>query len=190
MKKAFLIHGWDGNPENAWFPWLKSELESHGFSVSAPAMPHSDEPKIEEWVSALAKEVGECGDALYFVGHSIGCQAILRYIETMPGAAKIENVVLVAPWMKLDTTTLEEEGEEIRAIAEPWMQTPINFGKIKEHAKKVTAIFSDDDPYVSLAEREFFQENLDAKIITEHAKGHFDDFAEMKELPSVLEAIL
>ena len=27
MKRVFIIHGWEGHPENAWFPWLKKELE-------------------------------------------------------------------------------------------------------------------------------------------------------------------
>ena len=27
MKRVFIIHGWDGYPEEGWFPWLKEELE-------------------------------------------------------------------------------------------------------------------------------------------------------------------
>ena len=27
MKRAFIIHGWDGYPAEGWFPWLKRELE-------------------------------------------------------------------------------------------------------------------------------------------------------------------
>ena len=30
MKKVFIIHGWEGYPEEGWFPWLKKELESRG----------------------------------------------------------------------------------------------------------------------------------------------------------------
>jgi esterase/lipase len=36
MKKVFIIHGWDGYPEEGWFPWLKKELEKKGFSVFVP----------------------------------------------------------------------------------------------------------------------------------------------------------
>lgn len=190
MKKAFLIHGWDGYPENSWFPWLKQELKQKGFEVQVPAMPHPDEPKIEEWIPALSEIVGEPNGELYFIGHSVGCQAVLRYIETLSSAIKIKCVILVAPWMELDVTTLEEEGEGIREIAEPWMETPINFQKVKNQTEKIVAIFSDNDPYVALSQREIFKNKLNADIITEHEKGHFDDFEGMKELPSVLDVIL
>jgi hypothetical protein len=26
-KRVFIIHGWEGYPEEGWFPWLKKELE-------------------------------------------------------------------------------------------------------------------------------------------------------------------
>ena len=27
MKRAFIIHGWGGHPEERWYPWAKNELE-------------------------------------------------------------------------------------------------------------------------------------------------------------------
>ena len=33
-KRVFIAHGWDGYPEEGWFPWLKKELETKGFEVS------------------------------------------------------------------------------------------------------------------------------------------------------------
>jgi len=30
MKRVFIIHGWGGNPEEGWLPWLKKELEAKG----------------------------------------------------------------------------------------------------------------------------------------------------------------
>lgn len=189
MKRVILIHGWDGYPENAWFPWLASELKKRGFSAIAPAMPNPDEPKIEEWIPALAKEVGVPNSELCLVGHSVGCQAILRYLETLPVETRIAGIVLVAPWMELDTTTLEEEGEEVREIARPWMETPIDFAKVKTIAGKTTAILSDNDPYVSVSQGDIFKEKMGAEIIVESGKGHFDDFQGMKELPSALKAV-
>jgi len=34
-KRAFLIHGWAGSPDEGWRPWLKTELEKRGFRVFA-----------------------------------------------------------------------------------------------------------------------------------------------------------
>lgn len=64
-KRVFIIHGWDGYPEEAWFPWLKSQLEQAGFTVEVPAMPQPDEPTIEAWVPKLAEVVGEPTSVLF-----------------------------------------------------------------------------------------------------------------------------
>ncbi|MEK7553404.1 MAG: alpha/beta hydrolase [Patescibacteria group bacterium] len=73
-KRIFIIHSWDGYPEEGWFPWLKQELTEKGFRVQIPAMPEPAEPKIEAWVSHLAKVVGDVDENTFFVGHSIGCK--------------------------------------------------------------------------------------------------------------------
>ena len=48
--------------------------------------------------------------------------------------------------MRLDEETIKEEGQEIIEIAKPWMETPIDFEKVRSHTGKVVAVFSDDDP--------------------------------------------
>jgi hypothetical protein len=190
-KRVFIIHGWDGYPEEGWFPWLKKELEQRSFEVFVPAMPNSGEPKIKEWIPFLVEIVGEIDENTYFVGHSIGCQAVLRYIETLPGNVKIKGIVLVAPWMKLDNQTIEEEGEDVKRIAKLWTETPINFNKVKINTNKSVVIFSDKDKYVPLKEnRKIFETELNAKIIIEHNKGHFSGSDGVIELPSVLNSIL
>ncbi|MBI2582787.1 alpha/beta hydrolase, partial [Candidatus Azambacteria bacterium] len=66
--RVFIIHGWEGYPEEGWFPWLKRELESRGFEVRVPAMPDTAKPKIEAWISYLAELVGKPDENTYFVG--------------------------------------------------------------------------------------------------------------------------
>ena len=64
-----------------------------------------------------------------------------------------------------------EEGD--REIAKPWIETPLNLNKVKENSGKIIVIFSDNDSYVSLSNKEIFKEKLNAEIIIEHEKGHF-----------------
>ncbi|MBU4224161.1 alpha/beta hydrolase [Patescibacteria group bacterium] len=184
-KRVFIIHGWGGSPEDDWFPWLKKELEQKGFEVFAPAMPNTEEPKIEEWVSFLANLVGESDENTYFVGHSIGRQAIMRYMERFDGI-KVGGIVFVAGWFNL--ANLESEEEE--KIARPWVETPINLEKIKNSSKKIAAIFSDNDPVVPLNDNEIFKKELGAGIIVERNKGHFNASDGVIELPVALEKIL
>ncbi len=80
-KRIFIIHGWDGNPNEAWLGWLQDELKKKNIEVFAPQMPNTHKPKIKEWVSFLFDLVGEPDEQTFFIGHSIGCQTIMRYLE-------------------------------------------------------------------------------------------------------------
>lgn len=184
-KRIFIIHGWDGSPDNWWFPWLKNKLEAKGFSVTAPSMPEPETPKIGHWVSHLAKEVGTADENTYFVGHSIGCQTILRYVEQLPEGVEIGGIICVAGFFKLMGLETEEE----KVLAKPWLETPIDFEKIKSHTKNIVAVFSDDDQFVSLENKELFEKNLNAKAIVLNSKSHFDNES-VKEIPVVLEELL
>ncbi len=185
-KRAFIIHGWGGYPEEAWFPWLKQELESRGFEVQVPAMPDSDTPVIETWVSFLSKLIGDLDEKTYLIGHSIGCQAILRYLERLPENVRVAKAVFVAGWFTLQG--LETKDEE--RIAEPWLEQPINLEKVRAHIQENTAIFSDDDPFVPLIDKDIFSEKLQSKIVIEHAKGHLSTEHGITVLPSVLQAVI
>jgi len=183
-KRVFLIHGWEGYPENCWFPWLRKELENRGFQVFVPAMPNPEEPEIESWVNKLNNITKKLDDDTYFVGHSIGCQAIMRYLQTINN--NVGGIIFVAGWFNLPCLETKEE----KRIAKPWLEMPIDTERIKKLSKNIIAIFSDDDPDVPLSDSELFKSRLNAKIIIEHNKGHFSDDAGVKELPIVLKELL
>lgn len=183
-KRAVIIHGWGGHPGEAWFPWLKQELEKKGFSVEVPAMPDTEHPKIETWVPVLAKVVGTPDKDTYLIGHSIGCQTILRYLETID--AQIGGAVLIAGFF----VSLRGLSDDDKPIAKPWMEIPLDFEKIKKATKNITAIFSDNDPYVPLDNVKGFEEKLGAKTIVLKGKGHMGGDDNCLELPEALNAVL
>lgn len=187
MKRVFIIHGWDGNPELDFLPWLGKELEKKGFEVHIPAMPDSDNPRIKAWVSALKKAVGTPDENTYFVGHSIGCQTILRYLESLPKTAKVGGVLFVAGWFSLQNLETDEEKE----LAKLWLECPINLKLVSQKTKNMIAIFSDNDPFVPLAENEKIFRKFCRKIIVEKNKGHFTSREDnIIALPSALNAVL
>ena len=189
MKRVFIVHGWDGFPEEGWFPWLKKELEAKGFEVQVPAMPEADKPRIYNWIPELKKAVGTPDAETYFVGHSMGCQAIARYLEALPETVKVGGAVFVAGFFKR-LKDIEVE-EEVREIAKHWLETPLDLQIVRTHLPKSIAIFSDNDPFVTLDNQDDFREILGAEIIIEHEAGHFSGLGDgIKELPIVLEKIL
>lgn len=188
QKRVFIVHGWDGNPQEGWFPWLKKELESRGFFVIVPQLPKAEEPRIKNWVPALKEIVGTPDEQTYFVGHSMGCQTIARYLESLPDDVKVGGAVFVAGFFKRLTNI--ENDETTRSVVDEWLNTPLNFTKVKSHLKNSVAIFSDNDQYVPLDNQDYFINKLGSKIIIEHAKGHFSGSNHISELPSALESIL
>jgi hypothetical protein len=185
-KRAFIIHGWSMSPDDGWYPWLGRELKRDDFEVIIPKMPDTDNPKIEAWTNYMREKVGQCNENTFFVGHSIGCQAIMRYLEKLPEKEKAGGVVFVAPWLILSNI----EGQEERMTSSPWLNTPIDFEKVKSHAKKIICIFSDNDPYVPAENWEMFSKNLGAETITEKGQGHFTDDDGITELPAAAEELL
>ncbi len=185
MSRIFLIHGWTGGSDKDWFPWAKKQLEIKGYEVFVPDMPEPDYPKIKPWVEKLGDVVNKPRTDDIFIGHSIGCQAIERYLQTLPEEIKIDKVILIAPWIILANEALDDL-ENDNKIVEPWYNEPIDYEKIKKMAKW-TAVFSDNDPWVSFKDNyKVYKDKLGAKIILEKGKGHFTKEDGVGEFPSIL----
>jgi hypothetical protein len=184
-KRVFIVHGWGGSPKREWFPWAKAKLEKRGFEVHIPQMPDPNHPKIEPWIAHLKEEVGNPGENTILVGHSVGCQTILRYLQTLPEKQRVGKVIFIAGWERL---YLDDPAEA--SIAIPWLESPIDHETAKKRAASFTAVFSDNDPYVPFEENaNIFREKLGAKIILEKQMGHFNDDFGINEIPVLLELI-
>lgn len=188
-KRAVIVHGWDGFPEEGWFPYLKKELEARGFIVDVPQLPDPSKPRIFNWVPALAQAVKEVGSNTYFVGHSMGCQTIARYLESLPEGVKVGGAVFVAGFFKR-LTGLDYD-EDVKETDKHWLTAPLDLKKVASHLPKSVAIFSDNDPWVPLDNQDDYKNILGSKIIIEHNKGHMSgDSDNCFELPVALDAIL
>ena len=184
MNKIYIVHCWDGRKDDGWYPWLDRELSNDNNTVYRFNMPNTDTPKIKEWVSFLDKQVDCLDDRTYFIGHSIGCQTIMRFLQTKD-VCKIGGILFVAPW--LDLLDYAIEGEESYNTAKPWLTEKIEFKKIKEFTNNISCIFSDDDYFVSLEQKEKFKKLLNANTIVVSGKGHISQEDEVYELKEILD---
>jgi predicted alpha/beta hydrolase family esterase len=189
MKKVFIIHGWGGNPDEPLLVWLDTELQKKGYEVVRPAMPNSLEPKIEVWVTHLASLVGVPDENTYFIGHSIGCQTIMRYLSTLPENIKVGGALFIAGWFNL--AHLEEyDGEGAEEIGKPWIENPIDFEAIKKVCQEITVFLSTNEPYEYVEENKHtFEEKLNAKVVLMENKGHFTAEDGVVSLPEALPLI-
>lgn len=187
MKKVIIVHRWEGNSQSDWYTWLKTELEKLGCQVLVPDMPDTDTPVIEKWVGKLAQVVGVPDKNTYFVGHSIGCQTILRYLDSyrFGPLETVGSAVFVAGWFNLDNL----ENDEVKEVARPWIETPINSVKIQTVLPESTLFISENDPYNCLEEnKRRFAEIMTKGILVPFA-GHFTSEDGYKTIPSVLDEL-
>ncbi|MFH0970691.1 MAG: alpha/beta fold hydrolase [Candidatus Diapherotrites archaeon] len=184
MSRIVIVHRWQGSPNADWYPWLRKELEKQGHEAIIPAMPDPNHPNIHAWLGCLVKMVGGIDEHTFFVGHSMGCQAILRYLAHTPNNGVAGGVVLVAPWTRLKPESYENPTDE--AIARPWLEMPIPWDVVKSRSKKFFCLFSDNDPFVLADENKVFEKKVNAKTLVEKGKGHFTQYDKCVELPIVL----
>ncbi|TMC71380.1 MAG: hypothetical protein E6J18_07025 [Chloroflexi bacterium] len=121
----------------------------------------------------------------YYVGHSIGCQTILRHLEQLPPGVTVRGAVLVAPWFVLSNLSADEE-----AIAGPWIDTPIDFARVRSRLPELTAYFSTDDPFVSLENQGLFEQRLGAHTRLFEGRKHFGVESGMTTFPELFATTL
>lgn len=184
MRRAFIIHGWQGNPKQGWYPWLGSLLEERGFSVTIPRMPDADDPQPDAWTDTISRLVGTSDIDTYLVGHSAGANAILRYLAL--GRGKVGGAVLVAPWPCLKAED-RRYGKEMGAR---WLSDGHEWKKARKNAASITALFSTNDPYVNWCDSETFARELCCKVIIMQGWAHFNEHRGIMELPAAYDAVL
>lgn len=162
----------------------KKELERIGYLVLVPEMPNIDTPIIEKWCEYLSTIVGTADQDTYFIGHSIGCQTILRYLETID--ARVGGAIFVAGWFDLAYV----ESDEVKQIAEPWIKKTIDFKKVTKVLPRSVAILSDNDVYVSLEPtKAIFEDELHSHVLVLHHAGHITAEDGFTRLPEVIDQL-
>ena len=178
MKKAFMIHGFEGSPNGGWRPWLMGELEKDDIYSCALSMPTPDDPKLDEWVDEIQIHVDRNkNDEIYLVGHSLGVPAILRFLET--SSTKVKGVVLVSG--PLHTTDNEKVNR--------FFLTPFDFNAIKSNSEKFLVIHGDNDTRVPLSDAVEFQKIFGCELIVIKNGGHLNGSSGWTKLPELLEGL-
>lgn len=182
MKRLVIIPRWAGGPEKDFYPWLRRSLAERSpllfDEILSPEMPDPSTPTIAAWTSRIAEIVGDNPGNTTLLGHSVGCQAVLRYLAELPRGAKVRGALLVAGWFGVD-----KPWETIR----PWMDTPLDFTAVRESCPRLMVLLSDNDPFTAdFAETgRAFEERLGAEVRLVPGAKHFN----AAEEPSVLEAL-
>lgn len=178
MKKVFIIHGFEGQPNGAWRPWLMAELDKQDIYACALSMPSPELPLCNEWVEEISRHVERnTGDEIYLIGHSLGVPAILRYLENAI-AKPIAGAVLLAGPAKTSNAKIKN-----------FLDRDFDFEKITSLCKKFAVIHGDDDPLVPLEDARFLAHQLEAKLLVIEGGKHLNGSAGLYQFPQCLEVL-
>jgi hypothetical protein len=175
---AILVHGWEGWPENAWFPWLRKELEKQGYTTEALKLPNPAVPDRDAWVRTIRDAIRTPDTIL--VGHSLGCMTILLALQAYDGPP-IAGVVLVSGF-----------GRDYGAIGlSIWLQgTTLDLPAIARKARWWSVVHGKNDLLVPFAEGEWLSEQLKTRIIVPERNGHLMHLEGAFEVPEILGSII
>lgn len=179
MKRAVILHGTDGNPEENWFPWLKGKLELKGYEVWVPQLPDCHTPNRDTYADFLLDSDFDFTDAVV-IGHSSGAVEVLNILddERFP---KLKLAVMVGAWAGGKPNGYDTN-EQFEYLFPP---NGFDFAKMKQKAEKIEFLHGSDDPFCPLSQAEFLADNLNAPL-TVVADGHHLG-SRFRELPQLWE---
>jgi len=177
---VYVVHGYTASSDRNWFPWLKSRLEERGIDVTVFDMPHSHAPNAGAWDEWLASHITRCNENTILVGHSLGCIALLRYLNNQPESLKVNGVAFVSGFLE-PVPTLPE--------LDSFSKVEIHCEKIIKMAKNRLVIGAANDTIVPYAYTANLSKQLNAKLIHIENGGHFIDKVGCTELPALLDEL-
>jgi predicted alpha/beta hydrolase family esterase len=101
QRRFLVLHGFTNRrPDGHWQRRLTTALRDRGEQVVYPALPDTDDPRLEAWLDVLTTELELLGDPTtverVVVGHSLG--AVLWLHACARGVTPpVDRVLLVAP---------------------------------------------------------------------------------------------
>lgn len=174
-----IVPRWAGHSGSDFYPWLIREQPPGFDTVRALDMPEPKQPTIRAWVPALTAALGTApAPGTVLMGHSVGCQAVVRYLAELPPGSTVEGVLLVAAWWSVD-----KPWDSLL----PWMETPVDLARVRAASRRFVVLLSDNDPFTSdfRENGRLWKERLGAEVVLAPGARHFNGERE----PGVLDAL-
>lgn len=179
IERVVVMPRWGGTAESDWYPWLRERLAGWAGAVDVLDLPDRGAPVIERCVEVIEAAVPDAtlGSTL-LVGHSVGCQAMLRFLARRPAGVVAGGTLCVAGWWTVDAPW---------PTIVPWIETPLAVERVRRAAGGVVVVLSDDDPFTADHEMNagLWVARLGAVVQRVAGGRHFNGAVE----PAVLDAL-
>ncbi|MDQ4113921.1 MAG: alpha/beta hydrolase [Actinomycetota bacterium] len=181
LSRVVIVHGYSATPADHWFGSLARSLENEGIAVRVPALPNSESPDLERWITAVGRAVGIPDERTGIVTHSLGGVTTLHALDRVPGDWRLGALVAVAGFVS--PLPVLPELDPFTAVRPDVERTAACTGAR-------TVLLSDNDAYVPAAHTLALGESLQAETISIPGAGHFLAEDGVTTLPSVAERLL
>ncbi|MEM0465495.1 MAG: class I tRNA ligase family protein [Candidatus Pacearchaeota archaeon] len=159
-----LLHGYNGDPEKYFFPWLKKELENIGYKVNVPKLPNSSNPSVYEQTDYVLKNC-DFDENTVLLGHSFGSVIALKVLEKLN--KPIKKLILVAGFAQPGFKDKKRNFEDT-------FDWKFDFQKIRSNVKEVIILRAENDYAVKEERADFIKEKIGGTIFDFRAeKEHF-----------------
>ncbi len=184
-RRLVIVPRWAGHSGSDFYPWLARTLAAEPSLPYAPVvaldLPEPELPRLDTWPPAIAAALGDDPAQLadtVVLAHSVGCQATLHALASLPRGARISAMVAVAGWWEVD--------KPWPSII-PWQTELPDLERAREAIGKLVVLLSDDDPFTSnhLANAALWRNSLGAEVVLISGAKHFNVGA----APDVLETL-
>jgi predicted alpha/beta hydrolase family esterase len=180
MPTAFLFHGFGGNAQENWFPWLKKELETLRLRVVAPDFPDAEKPSLERWRSHFTEHENALDGDSIFIGHSLGAAFALRLLARIKAHSRA--TILVSPvWKTPDVP--------FAPLLTTFTDPPFDWTAIRRNAGTLEILHGSNDPYLPLPYVEELKRNLRCPLTIIEGGKHLNAAAGYRKFPALLQSV-
>lgn len=168
MNNFFVIHGSFGTPYSNWFGWLNKFLENSKQKVYVPWFPMGvGFQNYDNWSKLLKYylKLGLIDENTTIIGHSIAPVFICKFL--IENKIKVKKLVFVSGFNNY--LGINEEYDAVNKS----MYTD-NIEEVKNYAKKIICLYSDNDPYVKYEIEKDFADKVSTKQEIIKGGGHIN----------------
>ncbi|NDP19861.1 MAG: hypothetical protein GZ091_02095 [Paludibacter sp.] len=179
----YLVPRWAGNIHSDWYDWLVLEISNtYQIDIQCLEMPNWNEPDLDKSLNFLTNRISELNNNTYFIGHSVGCQAILRFLDErlkQNHSLKIGGFLFVAAWFSVDKPWIS---------LKPWTNcNKLNYELLSKATTYKKVILSDNDPFTTdyLENKKQWISRFGAEVMINPGQLHFNRLMEKEILKEV-----
>ena len=184
MKYIFINHGYMGNTEENWFPWLKKEVEKN-IKCIIPNYPiDRDKHFYDYWKKELNRYLDYINEDTILIGHSSGCAFTIKYL--IKNNIKINKLILVCGFNNYYSDDINDFHN---IVNKTFYVSDDELVKIKDLCNEIICIYGDNDPYIPQNVFKDLANKLEAKELIIHNGGHLNKEAGYDKFEEILKYI-